>query len=367
MKNALKAIALVAMIGVSTAAYAQQKSITITGLPNTYKGKVAMLAITPSAGSENYTAYSLGTLSGASVTFPLSDWTTDKPWNGSGNFAFVILIGESANAIASKQLLYTGGTSATTNVNQRTTTVQWSQFLSVDQQSAAKDTGPKSITISGIPNTYKGKAAMLGLAPTPGSQNYTAYSLGTINGASVTFPLSDWTTDKPWTGSGDFAFIIIVGDSAQAIANKQYLYTGQTAATSNVSHATTSIQWSQFGSAAQQSTTQDAGQKSITISGIPNRYKGKAAMLGVAPTPGSQNYTAYSLGTISGASVTFPLSDWTTDKPWSGSGDFAFIIIVGETAQAIANKQYLYTGQTLTTSGVNRATSTIQWSQFVAK
>jgi len=206
---------------------------------------------------------------------------------------------------------------------------------------------------------------MLALAPSPGSSSYTAYSLGTLSGASVTFPLSDWTTDKPWGGSGNFAFIIIIGETAQAIAGKQYLYTGQTAATSSVSQTTTTIQWSQFVSAEQQTSQQPSAQKSITLKGLPGNYKGKTAMLALTPAPNNQNYVAYSLGTISDPkTITFPLSDWTTDNPWGESGNFAFIIIIGETAQAIANSQFLYTGQTKETASVNQNDTTIQWYQF---
>jgi hypothetical protein len=248
MKGVLKIIALAAMIGVSTAAYAQQKSITITGIPNSYKGKAAMLAIAPS-GSQNYAAYSLGTISGASTTFPLSDWTTKNPWNGSGNFSFIILIGETANAIADSQFLYSGQTSAATSLSQKTTSVQWAKFGPLAQQSAQttkKTADQKSITVTGIPNNYKGKTAMLGMAQSASSQSYTAYSLGAINGASVTFPLVDMATDTPWTGSGNFVFIIIIGETPRAIADKQYIYTGQTAATSGVNKDTTTVQWSQF-------------------------------------------------------------------------------------------------------------------------
>jgi len=79
-KRSLFALAFAVMaMAFSTAAFAQQKSITIAGVPNTYRGKVAMLALASSPGSSSYTAYSLGTISGASVTFALSDWTTDKP------------------------------------------------------------------------------------------------------------------------------------------------------------------------------------------------------------------------------------------------------------------------------------------------
>ena len=265
MKNILKAIALVVMIGFSTAAYAQQKSITVTGVPNTYRGKTAMLGVAPSVGSQNYAAYSLVIINGASVTFPLSDWTTDKPWAGSGNFAFAVLIGENAQAIAGKQLLYSGQTAAASNISQTTTTIQWSQFIASGQQAqqpAQQQGKQKSITLKGIPGNYRGKTAMLALAPAPNSQSYVAYSLGTISDPkTITFPLSDWTTDNPWGESGNFAFIIIIGETAQAIANSQFLYTGQTKETASVNQNDTTIQWYQFAFLAPQSITQQPARQ----------------------------------------------------------------------------------------------------------
>ena len=251
MKNAIKTFRIIVfavmVVGFSTAVYAaDQKSITITGIPSNYRGKTGMLALTPSPNSQNYIAYSLVTITGISATFPLSDWTTDNPWGGNGNYAFVLLIGDTAQAIANKQYLYSAQTAATVNVSQVTTAVQWSQFLFLAQQSAPQDTRQKSITITGIPGNYRGKVGMLALAPSPNSQNYIAYSLVTITGSSATFPLSDWTTDNPWGGNGNYAFVILIGDTAQAIASKQYLYAGQTAATVNVSQVTTAVQWSQF-------------------------------------------------------------------------------------------------------------------------
>ena len=250
MRNVLKVIALAALIGVSTAAYAQQKSITIAGIPNEYRGKTAMLALAPSPGSQSYTAYSLVIINDASVTFPLLDWKTDKSWSGSGNFAFIILIGENAKAIANSQFLFFGSTAATASVSQAATAVQWSQFLSSGQpaqQPAQQQGKQKSITLKGLPGNYRGKTAMLALATAPNSQSYVAYSLGTISDPkTITFPLSDWTTDKPWSGSGDFAFIILIGETAQAIASNQLLYLGSTAATSSVNQDSTTIQWSQF-------------------------------------------------------------------------------------------------------------------------
>jgi len=238
----------------------------------------------------------------------------------------------------------------------------------------------KSITITGIPSAYNGKIAMLVLAPAVSSQSYIAYSLTVITGASTTFSLSDWATDGPWTGSGNFAFTILIYDNQQAAKENKYTYSGQTASTVSVSYAATTIQWAQFGSGAQQPAQQPApqqpapqqpaappaAQKSITVTGIPNTYRGKIGFLALAPSPSSQTYTAYSIATISGSSVTFPLSDWTTDGPWGGSGNFAFAFLIGENTQTLSNKQYLYAGQTAATSSVSQTTTTIQWSQFIA-
>jgi len=368
MKNTINRFRITAfivmVIGLSTAAYAQ-KSIVVTGIPNTYKGKTGMLALAPSANSQNYIAYSLVIIDGPTVKFPLSDWTTDKPWNGGGNFAFVLLIGENAQAISKKQYTFLGQTPALANVKQESTTVPWAQFVG---QGLGPGPGPgpmeevkqKSITIAGVPNNYKGKTGVLYLAPSANNQNYVAYSTVIINGTSITFPLSDLKNDKPWVDNGNFVFILMIGDNMQAMQKKQYQYIGQTTDTTPVRQDATTIQWSQFVSPS------DAKQKSIVITGVPNNYKGKTAMLALAPSANNQNYTSYSLVVINGASVTFPLSDFTTDKPWTGNGNFAFVILIGENAQAITKKQYLYQGQITDTVNIRQDATTIQWSSFVS-
>jgi len=291
--------AVMAMV-ISTAAYAQQKSITLAGIPNTYRNKIAMLALAPSPGSSSYTAYSLGTISGASATFALSDWTTDKPWNGSGNFAFIIIIGETAQAIAGKQYLYTGQTAATSSVSQAATTIQWSQFVSAGQQAAPQQpAAQKSITLKGLPGNYRGKTAMLALTPAPNNQSYVAYSLGTISDPkTITFPLSDWTTDNPWGGSGNFAFIIIIGETAQAIANSQFLYTGQTKETANVNQNDTTIQWYQFAFLPPQSITQQPAQQ-------PGRQPGRQQSGGQQPSSQQPPAASFAGYIITGSGTAF--------------------------------------------------------------
>jgi len=195
MRNILKIIALAMVIGASTAAYAQQKSITIAGIPNDYRGKIAMLALAPSPGSQSYTAYSLGTISGASVTFPLSDWKTDGPWSGSGNFAFIILIGETAQAIAGKQYLYTGQTAATSSVNSAATTVQWSQFVSATQsvapqQPAAPSGNTYIITGGGTSFSASRGGTAVGTGPIT---NVIAAIKTNANGANITVQFGDGT------------------------------------------------------------------------------------------------------------------------------------------------------------------------------
>jgi len=157
----------VMVIGFSTTTYADdQKSITVSGIPYSYKDKVALLSLYPSANSQSPTASSLWrTITGTSVTFPLMK-EKDSPWSGSGNFVFVITISEDLLALVRGQYLYTGQTVATSSVNQTTTTVQWSQFISTvasttpgqtaqtssDFQTAKNNSGGVTIT------KYTGKA-----------------------------------------------------------------------------------------------------------------------------------------------------------------------------------------------------------------
>jgi len=135
MKNILKIIAFAAAMGISVAAYASdQRSVTITRIPNIYRGKVGMLALAQE-GSQNYTAYSLAAINGATVSFPLLDSTTDSPWTGGGSFVFILLIGENAQAIKNNQYLFSGRTDSAANISQTATTlVQWSQLVSTEPQ-----------------------------------------------------------------------------------------------------------------------------------------------------------------------------------------------------------------------------------------
>jgi len=254
MKKTIKtfriATFIIMLAGLTMAAFAQ-KTISIQGIPKSHNGMIGMLALTPPGNNQKYTAYSLVKLESPSTKFPLLDFVTDKPWLGSGNFAVTLLIYDNVEAVKKSQYKFHYQTAAPTGVTQTAINMQWSQFLSMtEQQSAAQPSTQqsvqKSITLKGFPGNYRGKVAMLALAPSPNSQSYVAYSLGTIGGVTVTFPLSDWTTDNPWGGSGNFAFVILIGENAQAIANKQYLYTAQTTATTNVSQNETVIQWSQF-------------------------------------------------------------------------------------------------------------------------
>jgi len=369
MKNTINRFRITAFIVMvivfSTAAYAQrsqgrqaqeakQRSITVTGVPANYKGKTGMLYLAPSANSTTYTAYSLVIVNGASVSFPLSDLTTDKPWTDNGDFAFILMIGENAQAITKKQYLYSGQITDTTSIKQEVTTVQWTSFVS------AADAKQRSITVTGVPANYKGKTGMLYLSQSANSTNYTAYSMVIVNGASVSFPLSDLATDKPWTNSGDFAFVLMIGENAQAITKKQYLYSGQTPDTTSIKQEVTTVQWSIFVSAA------DAKQRSITITGVPANYKGKTGMLYLSPSANNTNYTAYSMVIVNGTSVSFPLSDLTTDKPWTGNGNFAFVLMIGENAQAITKKQYLYSGQVTDVTNIKQEVTTVQWTSFVS-
>jgi len=93
---------------------------------------------------------------------------------------------------------------------------------------------------------------MLALAPSVNNTNYAAVCLVKISGASTAFPLQDSKTKSPWSGNGNFAFSILIYNDVQAVQNQQYIYFGQTTGTTNVSQTTTTIQWSQFESMAQQ-------------------------------------------------------------------------------------------------------------------
>lgn len=250
MKNTIKkfriAAFVVLLLGFSMQVHAQ-KTITVTDIPNSYRGKIGFLALSP-ANSSNYTAYSMVAINGAQVRFPLSDWTTDKPWNGNGNFTFAFVIYDNAEAAKNEKYTFSGVTVGTTGVNSTNTQVLWSQFL----KSAGKGVSQKSITVTGIPGNYSGKFGFLALSPAANNSNYTAYSMGTLNGASATFPLYNFVGDEPWDGTGNFFFTLLIADDAQAVAKKQYIFMGQTAATTNVRQASTTVQWAQFGSAASQ-------------------------------------------------------------------------------------------------------------------
>jgi len=217
--------------GFPAAAFAQQKSIRVTGIPNNYTGKKALLGLCPKEDPQNVIAASIIEISGASVTFPLL--SADKPWNGNGNFVFRLFIFENEQAFNDNKALYMCFTLEPVNVSQTTTTVQWSQF-----------TTQKFITVTGIPRNYTGKIAVLGLLPKEDTQNIIAYSIIEISGALDTFPLLG-TADKPWNGNGNFVFGLIIYENVQAYNDQKPLGMGTTLPI-NVSQTITTVQWSQF-------------------------------------------------------------------------------------------------------------------------
>jgi hypothetical protein len=244
MRNFIRMLGFVALITAAGSLFGQnaQKSITITGIPTTYNGMFGMLALSPSTTSTNYTAYSLVRLNGTQAVFQLSDWNTDGPWSGSGNFAITLAIYKDNQAVSNKQTTFEGKTSGLVTINQTSTAVQWSQLAGGAAPAAAQ----KSITISGIPATYNGMFGMLALSPSTTGTNYAAYSLITLNGASAVFPLSDWNTDGPWSGSGNFSLTLAIYKDNQAVSNKQTTYEGKTGGLIAVNQTSTAVQWPQF-------------------------------------------------------------------------------------------------------------------------
>jgi len=268
MKHTAKTSRLIACVclmiaGVAAAASAQ-KSVTVTGIPGNFRGKIAMLALAPPANPGDYAAYSLVTISGESTQFPLSDWKTDRPWNGAGNFLLTLRLYDNAQAAGKDQFIYSGLTGAPVNVRQAATAVQWGAFAAA----AAAETAQKSITITGIPGSQRGRIAMLGLSP-PNSDEYTAYSLVAINGAQVKFPLMDFTTDKPWGGSGDFSFDLLIYDNAQAAQNSQYRLHARISALTTVNDPDTTVQWSRFVAVTAQTAPRPQGGAQAAASGTP--------------------------------------------------------------------------------------------------
>jgi hypothetical protein len=136
MKNKIKVlgiIVLTAIIGFSMMSCEEpiqyQYSLTITDIPATYHGKLAVVSLATSSSDIN--AYAIAAVTGAAVTFPLLDWDTDDIWGKNGSYTLVVLIYENAAAISNKVTLFEGGTLSKVSVSSDFTIVPWSQIIDV--------------------------------------------------------------------------------------------------------------------------------------------------------------------------------------------------------------------------------------------
>ncbi|GBU28343.1 hypothetical protein R84B8_01901 [Treponema sp. R8-4-B8] len=217
----------------------------------------------------------------------------------------------------------------------------------------SENTFKKFIAVPGIPSAYKGKYASLYLTSLS-DRNYAAYCSTAITGASTTFPLSDWETDTPWNGIGNYIIEIIISEDESMAYS---LYYGTTALTA-VTVTTTVIEWDSFNSAG------NIPAKSVTIKNIPSAYNGKYASLLLKSSLNDRNYAAHCIKTISGASTTFFLLDFSTENPWNGSGNYIINILISENALSISDP--LYIGNTASTVSIPAAQINVNltWLQF---
>ncbi|MDR0320108.1 MAG: hypothetical protein LBI28_01260 [Treponema sp.] len=101
-----------ALLGcVTTGSQGPQLSVTVTGIPAEYNGKLGwVLMDTGPSRNDPTVAWAMGTISNGSITFNILDWKTDKPYNKTGNYFVTYFVWESLDAVRAPGVdaLYTG-------------------------------------------------------------------------------------------------------------------------------------------------------------------------------------------------------------------------------------------------------------------
>jgi hypothetical protein len=97
---------------------------------------------------------------------------------------------------------------------------------------------PKTIVITGIPNSFNGKEAGILVQKSLEDWDREKAGMGTIAGGSVTAAL--WKDDKEWTGTGDYyvTFLLITGSDISDF--------NHTKTKVSIKSANTAIAWSEF-------------------------------------------------------------------------------------------------------------------------
>ena len=135
MKTTIRAVAFMLIAGFVFAqtVSAQQKKLTVSGIPAAYNGKAALLYLISGG---NHAAWAAATISGGSASCNLLDWVTDQPWNANGNYQVAFLIYNSLQEATANPAnsLWTGAT-VSTAVTQANTTVRWSEFIETSSSS----------------------------------------------------------------------------------------------------------------------------------------------------------------------------------------------------------------------------------------
>jgi hypothetical protein len=76
-----------------------QLSVTVTGIPTEYNGKLAWIQMdTGSTRNDPTVAWAMGNVSNGSITLGILDWTTDKPYSKTGNYFVAFFIWEDIDA-----------------------------------------------------------------------------------------------------------------------------------------------------------------------------------------------------------------------------------------------------------------------------
>ena len=116
-------------------------------------------------------------------------------------------------------------------------------------QSASRSNAQMVITITDIPEVYKGMAGMLTLSP-PGTQRGSniAWDMGNIR-SNNTFigSMLDWQRDQPWFRSGSYFVMIMIDENIDALGERgrEPKYTG-VIFTKNITQETISISFEEF-------------------------------------------------------------------------------------------------------------------------
>ena len=133
MKTTTRAVALTALLFVSfvfsQTVSAQQKKITVNGIPSAHNGAFAFLHLSTDGTT---IAWGTATIRSGAASADLKDWVTNQPWNGSGKYSFTFFIYRTEQDFYNQANRTYSGVVVNADITRATTTIQWSALYDVN-------------------------------------------------------------------------------------------------------------------------------------------------------------------------------------------------------------------------------------------